>query len=399
MPKNKIALVAASTAPIPDVLGGGAERLVTMLIDQNEIDNKVEFIVFSIKNKKAKLQAKKYKYTKFVYLVPSNLCEKLYNFIILKLSYLFKNNLCKKGYYLKIAKWVEKNKVDIVIDENGYTEDFKKITDIVGIHNTSAHVHWMVNPMKRNINNNYGSIIGVSDFIIDFWMTHTKNRQTIAKIVYSAVDEKRFNQIITDNVKYSLRHKYNIEKQDFVFIYCGRIDEQKGVLELYKAFRQIKNKNVKLLIVGSSNKKDSKMSSYNRQLLEEARTDQNIIFTGYIDNDKLINFYQISNVQVIPTLTEEAAGLVAIEGMLSGLPIIATNSGGLVEYVDTSCALIVEKDNNLVNNLSKAMIKLLENKELCHQMGINAIKRGKQFSQKKYYDDFITAIDEILNSI
>ena len=82
MPKNKIALVAASTAPIPDVLGGGAERLVTMLIEQNEIDNKVEFIVFSIKNKKAKLQAKKYKYTKFVYLVPSNLCEKLYNFII-----------------------------------------------------------------------------------------------------------------------------------------------------------------------------------------------------------------------------------------------------------------------------------------------------------------------------
>ena len=48
MPKNKIALVAASTAPIPDVLGGGAERLVTMLIEQNEIDNKVEFIVFSI---------------------------------------------------------------------------------------------------------------------------------------------------------------------------------------------------------------------------------------------------------------------------------------------------------------------------------------------------------------
>ena len=53
-----------SELPVPAVMGGAVEELVTILIEQNEIEQKAEFLVFSIENEEAKKHAKQYKYTK-----------------------------------------------------------------------------------------------------------------------------------------------------------------------------------------------------------------------------------------------------------------------------------------------------------------------------------------------
>lgn len=44
--------------PVPAVMGGAVEELITMLLDQNEIEQKAEFIIFSRENKKAEREAK-----------------------------------------------------------------------------------------------------------------------------------------------------------------------------------------------------------------------------------------------------------------------------------------------------------------------------------------------------
>ena len=51
---KKICLVVGNTLPVPAVMGGAVEELITMLLDQNEIEQKAEFIIFSRENKKAK---------------------------------------------------------------------------------------------------------------------------------------------------------------------------------------------------------------------------------------------------------------------------------------------------------------------------------------------------------
>ena len=71
-----------------------------------------------------------------------------------------------------------------------------------------------------------------------------------------------------------------------------------------------------------------------------------VIHVGYINNDELYKYYQIADMQAVPSMWEEAAGLVAIEGMASGLPLVVTRSGGMVEYVDEKCALTVDKEKN-----------------------------------------------------
>lgn len=55
---KKICLVVGNTLPVPAVMGGAVEELITMLLDQNEIEQKAEFIIFSRENKKAERKQK-----------------------------------------------------------------------------------------------------------------------------------------------------------------------------------------------------------------------------------------------------------------------------------------------------------------------------------------------------
>ena len=88
---------------------------------------------------------------------------------------------------------------------------------------------------------------------------------------------------------------------------------------------------------------------------------------------------------------EEPFGLVAIEGMSQGLAVICSDSGGLTEVVDESCAIIVKREN-MVDNLREAMFKLIENQELIIKLGREAkehIKNHSEYTYSNYYKKFI----------
>lgn len=396
MDKLVIGLAMACTAPIPDVLGGGAERLVTMLIDQNEISQRVKFVVFSKTNTKAKRISRRYKHSKFIYIRPASLVDKFINEYIKIQDKRGKKVLLKRGYYYRIAKRLKKNPVDFIIDENGYVPDILYLTNSVGRKKVSAHIHWMVKPKERGIEHLYGSAIGVSKYITNIWKDFISIDNMVLKTVYSAVDESRFIKKISSDNRDLLRERLGFKKEDCVFIYCGRIEGQKGALELLSAFLNLKNPDIGLLFVGGSDKKETSNSEYHQQIIEQAKYDTRIKFTGYVDNDEVYIYYQIADIQVIPTITEEAAGLVAIEGMISGLPIIATDSGGLPEYLKEDCSIIIKRDSELITGLTEAMNKLALNTEIRKKMSIASLNNGRQYTQSKYYNSFIDAIDEIL---
>lgn len=392
MEKLKVAMVAAETAPIPDVLGGGAERLVTMLIDQNEIDDRVKFYVVSKYNDKAIKLSKKYKNTEFIYLNNKNLVNKGINLSNKILNGFCKRKLKKYGYYDVTARMLDDD-IDIIIDQNGYVRELEFLRKKYGRNRMLAHIHWKVNPSERGVADLYGGVIGVSKFIADYWLLNSTNKEVEKMIVYSAVDEKRFidKPNILENI--NLRQEYSLSKDDVVFLYCGRLHEQKGARELIEAFLNINADNIKLIVVGGSYLQNSDMSNYEKELHKLTQMSSKVIFTGYIENDKLGMFYNLADVQVIPTIVEEAAGLVAIEGMYCGLPIIATRSGGLPEYLDEECSVIVEKDELLIPKLTSAMELLYRNKEFREKMSQAAVKRASSYTQARYYNDFIDALE------
>ena len=128
-----------------------------------------------------------------------------------------------------------------------------------------------------------------------------------------------------------------------------------------------------------------------QKLVEQAG--EKVKFTGYIDNHKLYRYYQSADIQVIPSLWEEAAGLISIEGMLSGLPLIVTKSGGLVEYATQDVAIQVDRDG-IVSNLENEIRTLTYDMERRKQMQEASLERAKVFPKKRFYKSFIDVFEQ-----
>jgi glycosyltransferase involved in cell wall biosynthesis len=85
---------------------------------------------------------------------------------------------------------------------------------------------------------------------------------------------------------------------------------------------------------------------------------ERIIFTGFVNYKDMPALYAMADVCVLPSIWDDPAPLAVIEAMTSGRPLITTRSGGIPEYADKNCAVILERDANLVTNLATAMREL-----------------------------------------
>ena len=141
-------------------------------------------------------------------------------------------------------------------------------------------------------------------------------------------------------------------------MFCGRFIPVKGINELLNAFEIIENKRIKLLLIGSANFSSPEETVFSKQIVDRSKRMDNVIYIGYIPNEQLPEYYASADVLAVPSVWEEGAGLVAIEGMASGLPLIITQSGGMVEYVSDECGIKLPIDSELSNNLANSIVEL-----------------------------------------
>lgn len=84
-----------------------------------------------------------------------------------------------------------------------------------------------------------------------------------------------------------------------------------------------------------------------------------VVFVGYVQQENIPKYYNAADIAIMPSMWEEPAGLTMIEALCCGANLITTNSGGIPEYV-SEYAIVLEKDDNLVKNLSVNVKKLLD---------------------------------------
>ena len=95
--------------------------------------------------------------------------------------------------------------------------------------------------------------------------------------------------------------------------------------------------------------------------------------------------------------------MTALEAVASGKPVVATRSGGIPEYLDNSYAVLLDRDGNLVEKMSEALIALLSNEEIRRQMAHASLEARVCYSSDNYFDNFKNivnssiAIDEARN--
>lgn len=157
-----------------------------------------------------------------------------------------------------------------------------------------------------------------------------------------------------------------------VVLFVGRLDEVKGVTYLIKAMADL---DAKLVIVGDGPLR----KSLEKQADKYA---DKIEFLGAKSHKELPVIYASADIFVMPSITtkkgqKEGLGLVLLEAMASGLPVIGTNSGGIPELVkDGYNGFLIEEKN--VRQLSSKVKVLLESNQLRTMYSINGIKTARQ---------------------
>lgn len=161
-------------------------------------------------------------------------------------------------------------------------------------------------------------------------------------------------------------------------LFVGRLSEDKGIQYLLTAFKKVSAaiKGVSLVIIG-----DGPLRGRIRG------NDTNIAMLGKIKNQDLPPYFRAADLTVAPSITtmkwEEQIGMVNIQSMACGTPVVSTYSGAIPEYVvhGKTGILVPEKD---AGSLADAMIKLLRNNGLKEELGKNAREYAiENFDAKK----------------
>lgn len=405
--KLKIMLIPAQLLPIPAVNGGGVELLITNMIDVNEIEKKVSFVIPSIYNEDA--AKRKYQYTKIYYFKDGKCLDKsiknkwIINYIILYLftfikklffnrfTYpLFKRNkIPYPDFFIhQCISITKKEHIDYIVNESCFipAKSFSRLVKYIGEKRVYYRVHNMVPVGSLEEREVFKNSITLSEYGRSKWVSGC-SVEGDNQVVYHGIDLKQFDERIGDQELDSLRLELGIKKEQKVIFFCGRIVPIKGVKELIEAFQKVEDQDAVLLIAGNASLEKNR--DYFDLVLNQINKDERIKYLGFVPNNQLHKYYKIIDIQVIPSLCEEAAGLVAIEGMANGIPLIITESGGMVEYVDKQCAITIPRDSDIVKNLAKAIKELLADNQKRIAMSHHGKQRSKKYSKERNYYQFI----------
>lgn len=385
---KKVCLIVPNKLTVPAVLGGAIENLVTLITDANEKYDDLDLTIVAPYNKKAYMMSKDYKNTEFIY-VKKNIIYYFISCLFKSMNKLFNKNLCTYNHFV-ISKIKNKN-FDYIVMEGGEYASYKRILKYFDRSKMILHLHheWHSN---KAIDETFSKVIGVSNYVTEEFKKSSDIK--VYNVLKNAIDLSKFTKKNDSKDKKELIKKFGFKKDDFVILYCGRLVEIKGVLELIKAIKAINNDHIKLLIVGSSNFANAKKSEYILNLEKEiSDCKDKVQFTGYINNSDLYKYYELIDILCVPSICNEAAPLSAIEGMVSGKPLIVTNNGGLPEYICKEGALVVKTDENFVKNLRQAIYFLYHNKEKCKKMGEKNLMESKKYDHLKFYKNFVNIIN------
>lgn len=392
---KNIGVIMGGVMPVPAVCGGAIETLIESIVKQYDPDDGFKLTIFSVYHKDAVEKAKQYPNVRFIWTHTNTFFNLSKHAVFLGVRELTGKTIrVLQRHYNEIAPVIQNEKFDLLIVEGG---DEKAVLDIAKGYTRDqlvfhAHIHFIPKP---EVVRSFGHMIGVSEFVTREYM-NVCNVPVKPHVLKNAIDIKKFNKSVSEKEKKEIRNRLGLSEDDFVILFVGRIMEIKGVMELMKAVTELNDPHIKLLMVGSANFGKWEFSPYANKVKKYYQKHQDqIIFTGYVDNSEVYKYASVADIQCLATLIEEAAPLVVLEAMAEGLPLVVTRSGGVVEYLDQDVAVIIEQ-NSIIQNLKESILYMKEHPEVRKQMSENAMKKSIQYDERMYYQNFVKVIGDIM---
>lgn len=404
----KILIISSGFFPVTNHMGGAIENLIETYLKENDEKFKNDITLYSVKtNRYVNVEQNYLKNTQIRIIDKTKISYK-----VRQIFKLLENKLTKKYngnvYINQVVKDLNDKKefglYDCIIVENigKFVPIIRKYTKskiIFHLHNDYLNVN---TENANKIVESCDYIWCVSEFIANRVKEINKNNSNIqrkVKVLYNGIDMQMFKKSITESEKIELKKKYGFRTEDKIILYTGRLMPEKGVKELLLATKELLNdrKDIGLLIVGGTRQINRNNDGYVIELKKIADTMTNkVIFTGNIPYEELYKFYSISDIQVIPSIWNEAFGLTVVEGMAASIPLIVTNSGGIPEIVDKNNTIIINVDSKLVYNLYKSLSHCLYSDTYREDCIKTYSERLKNFTKEKYSNNFNKLINETI---
>ena len=208
----------------------------------------------------------------------------------------------------------------------------------------------------------------------------SKEVKVIAQGSINGVDMEFFKNSKTKEEQNTIRSKYNIEENDFLITFVGRIVKDKGINELIESFVNLdsKYKNLKLLLVGDYEEHLNPIKLENKNTIDRL---ESIISVGF-QND-IREFLSVTDLFTLPSYREGLPNSL-IEAGSFGIPLLATNINGCNEIIEENITgILVEKKNQ--KSLEEGIEKLINDKSLYNKIKLKARDRIATKYEQSYF--------------
>lgn len=285
----------------------------------------------------------------------------------------------KAGLLAQIAAYISKIKIrlhyftgQVWANKSGYKRQILKYIDkIIGMLPT----HILVDSFSQK------------DFLIAENIVKNSKIDVLGQGSISGVNLNKFYSQDKQNLKISL----SIPEDNFVFLYLGRLNKDKGVLDLLEAFEQVHNQypNITLLLVG--------------------KDEENLV--PFIEKNKLFNssifYYKFTNIPekfmatadvfCLPSY-REGFGTVIIEAAACGTPSIGSNIYGISDAIlDKETGLLFEVGNS--NDLAVKMISLINDRQFLDYLSSNGKNRVNTYFDENVVSELLVSYYENFNKM
>lgn len=186
------------------------------------------------------------------------------------------------------------------------------------------------------------------------------------------VDVHRFKPLTAVEKQARMEH-YGISSNRYNVLFVGRVIPQKGIPVIMRALYRVQPSiRTRLIIVGKSKNK-----AYLARLKQLAKTLRiELLFLGEIQHEQIHELYPLADCIVCPSQKHEAFGLVNVEAMASGIPVIASKNGGIREIIeDGHDGFLVTHYKNPFG-FAKRLAQLAKHPELAQSMGANGREKA-----------------------
>ncbi len=222
-------------------------------------------------------------------------------------------------------------------------------------------------------------------------------------VIPPGVDTRHFYPIPKDEAK----EVVGIPEKTHTILFVGRIEPLKGIDNLIQAISIIQKRGELqccphdlVIIGGEPNAKPEEMNAEMARLqdmVETLQIENFVIFLGKQDQQMLPYYYSAAEVVVMPS-HYESFGMVALEAMACGTPVVASQVGGLAFLVrDGETGFVVP--GNDVQALANRLVELIKNQELRNKLGNQSTKYAQLYSWENISEKIAKVYKQLLGDI